>query len=483
MLLDPTRLKEGEVVRSDICVIGSGPAGLTIARSLADRGASVLLAEAGAWEWESESQDLYAGDWVGDDPYPLDAGRLRQFGGTSGHWEGFCRPLDTHDFLEHAGYPTTGWPIRSEALAPYLEAADEILEVPTAFESRDLGGGLERMVFQQSPPVRFGEKYRDYVETAETLRFAVRSAAVDMTPDDRGGVRSVTFQSHGGPSWKAEARYFVLCAGGIENSRLLKWFNARNDHRLVANHDLIGRYWMEHPYPTVGEALLWSDDPEIFDAGGRGFFELNGALQQELKVLSGAFGIFPNPYGRSWIKNMVGELMCVAPGLGRRLMKIRNRELVCGARVLLQAEQVPQAENRVDLGNETDALGIPRLVMHWRRTELDQKSIATSTLAFGELLAAADIGRLKVPEWITDPSQPMPDGGVLGAYHHMGGTRMSATPETGIVNADCRVHDLDNLYIGGSSVFPTGGCSNPTLPIVQFALRLGEHLGDRLRAL
>lgn len=483
MLLAPENFAQGHVERGDVCVLGTGPAGMSLAQSLAERGVSVVLIEAGDWDWTPESQDMMIGTWEGDDPYPLDSARLRQFGGTSGHWEGFSRPLDPQDFITRANYDNYSWPITDDAIAPYLERACEILEVPATFGPVDLGSGLERITFQQSPPTRFGEVYRDYVQTNENIHIALNSPAVDIIPDGEGGIRAAQIQTLNGPSWQVEAQYFVLCAGGIENARLLKWFNERNDRALIANHDLIGRYWMEHPYPTVGEAVLWNRRDDALDDSGRGFFKLSQTVQEELGVLSGAFGVFPDAYGSNRVLNMIADLMCVAPGLGQHVMDMRNRALVCGARVLLQAEQAPQAENRVDFGPETDALGIPQLVMHWRRTEIDRRIIAESTLRFGELLAENDIGRMRVPDWITDDSVPLPTGGNLGAYHHLGGTRMSDSPETGIVDADCRVHDLNNFYIGGSSIFPTGGLSNPTLPIVQFALRLGDHLEARLRAL
>ena len=72
-------------------------------------------------------------------------------------------------------------------------------------------------------------------------------------------------------------------------------------------------------------------------------------------------------------------------------------------------------------------------------------------------------------------------GSRVGGHHHMCTTRMSADPREGVVDADCKVYGVSNLYIGGSSVFATGGYATPTYTIVQLALRLGDHLGGVLR--
>lgn len=97
MFVAADAFEDGHVERARTCVFGSGPAGLTLARTLAERGEDVLMIEAGGAEWEYESQELYQGQVVGDPYFLLEDCRLRVFGGTSGHWGGYCRPLDAHD--------------------------------------------------------------------------------------------------------------------------------------------------------------------------------------------------------------------------------------------------------------------------------------------------------------------------------------------------------------------------------------------------
>lgn len=477
MFIDASKFPAGHTERARICIFGSGPAGMTLAQSLAGDGFDVLLVEAGGLEFDDESQALYQGTVIGDEYYELEYARLRYFGGTSGHWAGYCRPLDAHDFEPSPAVPHTGWPIGRDALDPYLKGAAEILEIPDSFDDREISGNLNRTVFHLSPPVRFGDKYLDEAETSETLRVVLNTAVTNMTPQD-GRIRSATVQTMGDEAWAIEADFFVLCAGGIENSRLLLWFNEQNDRKFIANHDIIGRYWMEHPTVSTAEVAVDGAREDIFE-DGQAYLALSGAYEKALGVLNTSFDIDIQAYKGK--KALMADLLCVAPKLGQWIMG-DEKTLVCGSRVHVQWEQAPDPENRVALGDERDALGIPKVELYWRKTAQDRKTVTSSTLALAEEFAELDIGRVRLFDWIEDESLPIPVDNVMASWHHMGGTRMSASPETGVVNADLRVHDLDNLYIGGSSVFPTGGYANPTLTIVQLSLRLAEHLRSRMEA-
>jgi choline dehydrogenase-like flavoprotein len=136
----------------------------------------------------------------------------------------------------------------------------------------------------------------------------------------------------------------------------------------------------------------------------------------------------------------------------------------------------PNPNSRVMLDDKRDALGLPRAKLDWRLTDTDKTTIRIAqeelSLAFG----AAGLGRVKT---VFREAGPWPST-IQGGNHHMGTTRMSADPRTGVVDSDCRVHGLANLWIGGSSVFPTTGTSNPTLTILALALRLASHLKERM---
>lgn len=478
MLLDPTRFSEGHIERTTVCIAGSGPAGMSLAQALIQKGIDVLMVEAGGIEWEDESQELFAGEVKGDDYFDLRDARLRMLGGSSGHWGGICRPLSRANLAQSTATGATGWPILYDTLEPYEAETNEILEIPGNFQDREMAPGLFELDFQQSPPVLFADKYFGLIENHPQLRVAVNTPLVGVS-HDAGQITAATVTTRGAGAWRIEADYFVLGLGGIENSRILRWLNEQNGRALIANHDLIGRYWMEHLHSQPIHGLIYGEvlEQKIRDADR--FFIGTSSLdiEDQLAGVNFEFG----QLRESDTYSMAESMMCVAPRLGNRIVGLMGRNLVCGVLMTAHSEQWPHAENRITLADDRDILGIPRTVLHWRRMEADRDLIMNRSETLAARFAQSDLGRFMMIKWARS-GDPIPDEPRSGAWHHMGGTRMSEHPDNGIVNPDCRVHDLENLYIAGSSVFPTGGDANPTYTIVQLSLRLADHLERRLRA-
>lgn len=479
MRLDTTRFAAGHTERATVCIIGAGPAGLSLAQALVGDGIDVIVAEAGG-EWiEDASQELFTGDVVGDPYFDLAGARLRAYGGSSGHWGGICRPLSRGNFIQPPPNNVPGWPIGFEDLTPYEASAAELLEIPGNFTDTQLGPGIYKLDFQSSPPVFFADKYADYLSPAAPgIRVALNSALVDLESVD-GRITAARILSEGTQSWRIEADYFALCAGGIENSRLLRWINEQNSQVLIANHDLIGRYWMEHPYSLPCHGLI--ENSALLEASleNRVFFGTHAYTDAVWSGVNFEMGTLR----REETFSLIEDLLCVAPRLGNAMVGAFRRNLICGMILNGHSEQWPYAENRIALSNDVDALGIPKTVLHWRRYMQDRDIVADAVAEMTAAFAEADLGRLLIMYWARKDDQPLPDDVPrTGAWHHMGGTRMSGSPDHGIVNADLRVHDQDNLYIGGSSVFATGGDANPTFTIVQLSLRLADHLKTRIRA-
>jgi choline dehydrogenase-like flavoprotein len=131
------------------------------------------------------------------------------------------------------------------------------------------------------------------------------------------------------------------------------------------------------------------------------------------------------------------------------------------------------------LDGERDALGMPRIRLDWRLTDLDRRSLLRTHEALAKEFGRTGLGRIQIEAWLQDDKAGWSDE-LSGGYHPMGTTRMADDPRRGVVDRHCRVHGLTNLYVAGSSVFPTGGSANPTLTIVALALRLAEHLKAEL---
>ena len=247
----------------DICIIGSGPAGVTLARSVGAHGLRIGLLEAGGLELTSQSQDFYRGKTAGvPEYYPLDGCRLRYFGGTSNHWGGWTRPLDEWDFAPNPDNPLSGWPIRKRDLDPYADEAADILDLtpdlppPDLFETPepDL---LPRLFRFSRPATHFGEKYRAELVASKAIEVFLNANLVDLHLDaDNRNVTEAVFRSYERPEpFSVKAKVFVLCLGGLENPRALLNANSQIPTGIGNENDLVGRYFLEHPHAPVGKVV------------------------------------------------------------------------------------------------------------------------------------------------------------------------------------------------------------------------------------
>lgn len=458
----------------DVCIIGSGPAGMTLAMKLHEAGKDVLILEGGGNKFSAESQSVYSGEVIGDDYYDLAAARLRFLGGSSNHWAGWCRPLDVNDFKKRDGFSETGWPIKKADLDPYLKPAMEILELDGSFTDDPLQYGVRRIRFlNSSPPVRFGEKYQGEFNTSSRLSLCLHANLTGLNTDGER-VTSAQVRDFDDNATTIKAGVFVMACGGIENNRLLLHFNSENSGNLIRRSESLGRYWMEHHYSSPGVVLMTERPDE------RITFALDASTQAKLGVFNCRLRVQPIPKRGSWAREVASDLACHAPSIGEWFFDMMGRNLYCFSQIQASWEQEPRAENRIELSKqERDIFGIPAPVLHWRRSPNDKATLKKSVVKFGEYLARSGRGRLRMEPWLNEGA-PDPRDGLLGGWHHMGGTRMSVRSGDGIVDSDLRVWGQDNLYIAGSSVFPTGGQANPTFTIVQLSLRLADHLSQRL---
>jgi choline dehydrogenase-like flavoprotein len=246
---------------------------------------------------------------------------------------------------------------------------------------------------------------------------------------------------------------------------------------------MLGRCFMEHPRDV--SARLVPADPRLFErcglydlhraaAGvvmGRLTFTEGARRAQQLPAVSITLLPLPRPFG--WAP---------AEALRTRLLGPRRRDGIGWAQLpptrrfsafelLINLEQAPDPDNRITLGASRDRFELPRAAVHWRWRERDERERARVHAIVAEECARHGLGRVEVTAGLApDPN----------AHHHLGTTRMHAEPRKGVVDAHGRVHDLTNLFVAGSSLFPTGGFANPTLTLVALALRLAEHLDAQL---
>jgi choline dehydrogenase-like flavoprotein len=457
-----------------VAIIGGGVAGIVIARKLSAKGIPCVLFEAGGEEATEESQDFYKGATIGDQYFDLDVSRLRFLGGSSNHWAGWCRVLDAHDFTPKSYVPHTGWPITRAAIEPFLDETREILGLPQFRGSRMLTADFQWMELIKSDPVLFGQKYRSELDTSANIAVVLNTTVLELAGNGKA-VTGAKLWSAGAPAGDFTAPYFVVATGGLENSRLLLWSNAQSNGGVVPHARALGRYWMEHPMYWAGNAYITNMNALELDREGEIFMIPTPEAMAERGVMNFHIELETMPYHGT--KKMIADMACIAPDVTEWVSETLGSKLQCSARVHIDWEQPPEESNHVALSaTERDAAGVPRIDLHWKKGDLDRRTLVEGMRMFGENFAAKDLGRLHISDWVLN-GEDWPSDMELAGNHHMGGTRMGTDLSTSVVDADSKVHGMENLYVAGSSVFTTAGQCTPTTTITALSLRLGDHLG------
>ncbi len=517
MLIRFEQLAAGETLDADLCIVGAGAAGISMARELDGSSLRVLLMESGGLELDSATQDLYRGESVGRPYFPLEASRLRYFGGTTNHWGGWSAPLDASDFERRDWVAHSGWPIDRETLDPWYRRAQEVCELGAfryaagAWQAAgqrllDLPAAQAEHKIWHFSPTRFGTVYRETLRRSSNVRVVLGASATAIrTHRDGRHVTSIGFAGRDGHRAEVRARRFVLACGGIETPRLML-LSTGSDPRGVGNrHDLVGRYFAEHLFIHVGTVVFEKGIDElpayhdVYPWHGKELLAGIGpsaAYQRERRILNSSITIEPvrelsegyialrsvlrDVRGGEWPDDLTDDLTVVMRDLDG-LARTTQKKLAGrwdSATLRARSEQCPNPDSRVRLGDERDALGLRRSLLDWRLTELDKRTAREAARLAADMLLRHEIGRARIVEWLL--AEDLEWGPMTGCFHHMGTTRMSESPSEGVVDRDCRVHGIDNLYVAGSSVFPTAGFMNPTLTIVALALRLADHLDPQI---
>jgi choline dehydrogenase-like flavoprotein len=556
MLVDAHSIADRAQLNADLCIVGAGPAGLTIARALAPRGIKVFLVESGGPEPNqgSSTRDLSAGRNVGLNYFKLEDTRGRDIGGSSTRWNipigergvGVrLRRLEPIDFEARDWLPHSGWPFDYDHLQPYYRRAATLCgidpEQPDADDCARRDGckplALDpdtavTAMFQLGPAnVWWGADMMAWLsKTDATVIFNGSATWVEAESNGRriNGVRIATLD---GRTVHIAAKIVVLACGGIENARLLLLSKDIQRNGLGNDRGLVGRYFMEHPHLTAG--VLIPSHPDVFQQAARyqvqksgdtwveGRIALAESIARRERVRGCVVGLLAVPRRASLRaiealqnpSNGEAAMVLLKSALERRvwpydavklaremmadpsgaLRALRRRPSSHGPKengeghpdasappevfaLNVMSEQEPHPDSRVLLDyRNRDALDLPRAMLDWRVTEDDMRAVSQTLALIGRQIEAAGIGRFHVPLHATLPPKRL-----KGGYHHMGTTRMHVDPAQGVVDVDCRVHGIENLFIAGSSVFPTGGYANPTLTIVALAVRLADHLAQGL---
>jgi choline dehydrogenase-like flavoprotein len=512
MLVDARTVPENTAIYTDVCIVGAGAAGITLAREFAGQGFRVALLESGGFEFDEKTQDLYRGETVGS-YIPLNVMRLRYFGGSTGHWGNYCRPLDEIDFEARDWVPHSGWPFKKSELDSYYQRAQRICQLgPFAYNSEFwqsqtspllpfVGNRVMTSIFQvREPAVRFGMVYRKEIVNAGNINTFLYANVLNIEADN--AARIVTRLRVGclqGNRFSVAAKYFILATGAIENARLLLLSNNVSRVGLGNQNGLVGRFFMSHALcepalflpsdPLIPATLYINSKPAVDNLRVTGHLTLSHETQRRHKLLNFNAVLFPVYVAQTGLmslkrlmkrefdtlakelRNVIGDIDGVATAAYWKLFKgiipVQAFSLTCAV------EQSPNPASRVTLSSDRDALGKQRVCLDWQLRAVDKASLMRSLEILGTELGLAGLGRLKID--LTDRDESWP-GSIRDAGHHLGTTRMHLDPKQGVVDANCRVHGVSNLFVAGSSVFPTSGHANPTLTIIALALRLADHV-------
>jgi hypothetical protein len=498
MHVDASSLQGDESFEGDVCIIGAGPAGLTLAAELERSGVSTIVVESGGWTSVPATQEANQALVEGDPYQPLDKTRHRQIGGTANLWNtpvpptagARFVPLDPLDFRGERGRPV--WPITFQEMTPYYQRAQRIAglgrfdygavswQLPPSPIPAD-HEVMEPRIYQFGSAERFRRDIPDQLTRSSIVTLCSSATAVEFRWRGRS-IESVHAVGPRGNRLTIRSNRFVLAGGGVENARMLlveEQLGHLRDHS-----GWLGRGFMEHPrdysFRLVSSSRKLFKLLEFFDAHhregtitcGRIAFREEAILQHDLPNAS----ITLLPLGRAWrpahwrIEALAwkhfGWNLQWPPGHWWSRVPSWAR-LFDGFQLLINLEEFPANDNHLTLDDVKDRFGIPRVRLHRRWHAEDAERLSRLKRLIGQSL-----GNLGMRTTYSDPTGP-PDP---NSHHHLGATRMGSDPTTGVTDGYGQVYTTDNLFVVGGSLFPSGGYANPTLTVIALALRLADRL-------
>ena len=527
MLVRGNEVASGSALEFDICIVGAGPAGITLALELESSGKKVAVVESGSTETSKETLDLLNGEVVNHKyrfnsfEYPLTTARDKGFGGSSNRWTqdgGWrARALDAVDFEERAGVPESGWPFDRSHIDPYYTRAHERLGLEPFTRDRESWfkktglcglfineGDIRTDVFLRIDNKKFIKTY-DALCASENITLIIDSNVVDIvTESGADSVDYLAIKTLEQNEFSIKAEQFVLASGGLENPRLLLSANNTHAEGIGNQNDLVGRYFMEHPHIYTGYISMASaamagkmNFYTELNPAGTGLLEavasldedvlrennlpncgvwiraisVSGVVKQLLSDLKTFFATRNVPLHMviDYIKNFSEDVFNILKITAQRILKGSGEKNLF--RLYIESEQIPNPESRVLLAEDEDVLGMKKLKLDWQLLEEDFTTIRKTQELMDQSLRKLGYGHLF--KWFGDE---VPATTIGIGNHQMGTTRMNNDPSKGVVDENSKVHGMKNLFVTGASVFPTSGAANPTMTVVALAIRLADHL-------
>jgi choline dehydrogenase-like flavoprotein len=504
----------------EVCVVGAGAAGITLAANLATTGVRTLLLEAGGRGYSVRDQDAYHGD-VGEGlTYTgLYDGRFRTLGGTTTQWAGQILEIDEFVFDKRPWISGSGWPFPKSDLVPYYKraaaleglatgpkAADEIWHL-LGFKAPPLGSDLSSSFSGFTLSTDFAALYRDALENEPNLTVYLHANACEfIVAGDNATIAAIRCRTVNGHETTFRARFFILCVGGLETCRFLLQPQSDGAVSPWNRRDLVGRHFQDHLLCYVADVIHPNSSfsnmyVDFFSLNGYRYqhkIKLSASAQQRLGTLdiagfitqfTGGYDDMARAYETvRWIRTRRFEKL--TPGrlvhlvahshklLWHKIPYSRSTQLKrwssrTALKLNVNCEQNPLSEGRITLSSKRDALGLFRAKVNWRASEQELYSVRKYVDVIRDTFERNGLGEVRpVPSLFADEFAAT----IRDSFHHIGGTRMATAEGTGVVDPDLRIFGTKNGYVCSTSVFPSAGFANPTHTLLALALRLSDHL-------
>jgi len=506
MLIDALSLDSGISLEESIVIVGAGAAGITIACEFEKIGLNAILIESGDFNPDSETQNLYKGFVDSTSPNslphePIDKYRARFFGGTTNWWGGACLPYDEIDFLKKTVTSNSGWPISRESLDQYYSRANEYFGInlvdfnlppKSKLGSREVIDGLSSSsIFKtkywllKENKVNFGKKYKNKLKNSKNIKILLNANVISLEQKNES-IEHLIVKTINNKKFTVRGKKIILAMGGLEIPRILLASKSHSRNGVGNNFDLVGRFYSPHVNATHGILIL---NPKV--KVDRKYEKLSkGILYRKFISLSDDYikkGYMNckillesiDTVEKNELTEHVYKLFHPMTGINEIYNKILDKKNFAFA-LNGAFDQVPNYDSGIKLSKEKDVLGTPKIILKHAITEQDKKAYSD----FYKLLAIT-VGSYGLGRFCYDKSMRYLFKyieGYHGASHHTGMTRMAIKPSEGVVDVNCKVFGLSNLYISSASIFPTASHANPTYTIVALSIRLAEHLGNEMRS-
>jgi choline dehydrogenase-like flavoprotein len=524
----------------DLCIVGAGAAGLALASEFLGTPWRVVVLESGLRDPDARGEDLNALDSVGLRHDGWRDGRVRCLGGTTRAWGGQLIPMRASELQSRPWIPDSGWPLALEELEPYYRRVERLLQIegppydgtvwerlriaPPALDSADFC-----VRFSQWAALgrrNFAVLWRRELERSRNVSVLLDATTIAVECAPGGGrCEAMGVRSRSGREGRVRARWYVIACGGIETARLLLASPTSGGHgvpnsgnggvvnsavanRGVANSSgLVGRFFQDHVSYVAGEvepasrkavqnlfdpryvgSTMYSVKVEPSDAAMRREGWLNamahiafqipdalGWMELRRILRSLQAGRLELPSRDEALAMLRGSAELTRLVLTRYLANRRRSPDAGKIRLLIDSEQAPNGDSRVLLDTRVDALGMTRARLDWRITDLERRTLTGFAQSIATEFERLGLGKIRLAGAPDFESRDEP-GAARDIFHHMGTTRMSTSARSGVTRPDLRCHDVDNLFVAGAAVFPTGGIANPTFTALALSLRLADHL-------